>query len=158
MGNRAVITLKSKDKPDLGVYLHWCGDRDQVEAFLLYCELKSYRSPDEDCYGWARLAQTIANYFDNGLSIGINLCCYLDCNNGDNGVYEIEGWKIVGRKFCGRDHYGLKYYGFLQFLKDINAAQPEKVQLPNGILEDAARRFFSEHLSDPDNPYADYLS
>ena len=37
MGNRAVITTRSKD---IGVYLHWNGGRDSVEAFLKYCELK----------------------------------------------------------------------------------------------------------------------
>ena len=31
MGNRAVITTEKKD---LGIYLHWNGGRDSVEAFL----------------------------------------------------------------------------------------------------------------------------
>ena len=49
MGNRAVITnSKSFDvanSTDLGVYLHWNGGRDSVEAFLKYCKLKGYRPP-----------------------------------------------------------------------------------------------------------------
>ena len=39
MGNRAVITTENKK---IGIYLHWNGGRDSVEAFLKYCELKNY--------------------------------------------------------------------------------------------------------------------
>lgn len=43
MGNRAVITTsKAPDvsgAKDLGIYLHWNGGRDSVEAFLKYCVL-----------------------------------------------------------------------------------------------------------------------
>ena len=53
MGNRAVITTKDHD---LALYLHWNGGRDTVEPLLKYCELKGYRSPSSDCYGWARIA------------------------------------------------------------------------------------------------------
>lgn len=49
MGNRAIITTK---KRDLGVYLHWNGGRDSVGAFLEYCELRGFRAPDGDTYGW----------------------------------------------------------------------------------------------------------
>lgn len=67
MGNRAVITA-SKDKDiqnsnDIGVYLHWNGGRDSVEAFLTYCKLRKFRAPDKDNYGWARLCQVISNFF-----------------------------------------------------------------------------------------------
>lgn len=58
-GNRAVITTEDKR---IGVYIHWNGGRDSVEAFLKYCELKGYRKPEEDCYGWARLCQVIGNF------------------------------------------------------------------------------------------------
>ena len=138
MGNRAVITLKNHKPDDLGVYLHWCGCRDTVEAFLLYCELKGYRSPDTDCFGFARLCQTIGNYFNNGLSVGVDRCCRLDCNNGDNGVYEIEDWKIVGRKFASSDH--LSGYDFLKFMRDINSAQPKQIQLTDDELVAAVER------------------
>ena len=56
MGNRAVITAsKSRNvetSQDIGVYVHLNGGRDSVEAFLKYCELKKYRSPSDDNYGW----------------------------------------------------------------------------------------------------------
>ena len=55
MGNRCVITTKENyEKGGIGVYLHWNGGRDSVTAFLRYCELKGYRAPDKDCYGWGR--------------------------------------------------------------------------------------------------------
>ena len=100
MGNRAVITT-SRDNDvsmsnDIGIYLHWNGGRDSVEAFLEYCKRRGFRSPDQDCYGWARLCQVIGNFFGNDLSIGIDRCCNLDCDNWDNGVYIIKNWKIVG--------------------------------------------------------------
>ena len=58
MGNRAIIKGHGNS---LGIYLHWNGGRDSVEAFLAYCKLKGYRS--DDSYSWARLAQVIGNYF-----------------------------------------------------------------------------------------------
>ena len=131
MGNRAVITAsKSRDvaeSNDIGIYLHWNGGRDSVEAFLKYCELKRYRSPSKDSYGLARLCQVIANFFGGGNSIGIDNCCYLDCNNGDNGVYIIEGWKIVGRQyFAGTEQHN---YDLCDMLIDIDLTQPETEQL-----------------------------
>lgn len=115
MGNRAVITTsKSTDienSTDIGIYLHWNGGRDSVQAFLKYCELKGYRSPEKDNYGWARLCQVIGNFFGGELSIGIDSCCSLDCDNWDNGVYIIKDWKIVGRKYFDgieQDNYNLK--------------------------------------------------
>lgn len=100
MGNRACITTKENfENNGVACYVHWNGGFDSVSAFLKYCELKGYRSPDTDCYGWARLCQVIGNFFGGTLSVGINTVNKLDCNNGDNGVYIIEGWKIIDRKF-----------------------------------------------------------
>lgn len=100
MGNRAVITTRKDWESDgVGIYLHWNGGRESVEAFLRYCELKGYRSPDKDCYGWARLCQVIGNFFGGTNSVGINTLWNLDYDNGDNGTYIIEGWKIVDRLF-----------------------------------------------------------
>jgi len=141
MGNRAVITAsKAKDvvkSQDIGVYLHWNGGWDSVSAFLKYCELKGYRAPDKDNYGWARLCQVIGNYFGGIHSIGIDTCNNLDCDNYDNGVYIIEGWKIVGRMY---EHYIEQMeYDPLEMLTEINDAQPEAERLPLEILEEAAK-------------------
>ena len=52
MGNRAVITASLSNDPqtsnDIGIYLHWNGGRDSVEAFLEYCKRRGFRPPDQD--------------------------------------------------------------------------------------------------------------
>ena len=96
MGNRAVITTERKD---LGVYLHWNGGKDSVQAFLKYCELKGYASPEYDTYGWARLCQVIGNFFGGTNSVGISRYEESDRDNFDNGVYIIRNWQIVGREY-----------------------------------------------------------
>lgn len=137
MGNRAVITASCyphpESSPDIGVYLHWNGGRDSVEAFLAYCEIKGYRPPSEDNYGWARLCQVIGNFFGGGYSLGIEKCSNLDCDNGDNGVYVIDGWRIVDRKFMRGPEQNS--HDLLEMLNDINNAQPEKEQVPYSELE-----------------------
>jgi len=128
MGNRAVITtdrtsLHVANSNDLGVYLHWNGGRDSVEAFLAYCKLKGYRPPERDNYGWARLCQVIGNFFGGGTSIGIDKCNNLDCENWDNGVYIIAGWEIVGRQYHdGPEQSG---YDLFEMMVEIDNAQPE---------------------------------
>jgi len=134
MGNRAVIlTDKSTNEDQIGVYLHWNGGRDSVEAFLKYCKLKGYRSPETDSYGWARFCQVVGNFFGGDTSIGLDICARLDCDNWDNGVYIIKGWEIVGREFFAdteQNHHDLH-----AMLTDINNAMPEKerISLPETI-------------------------
>ena len=128
MGNRAVITTKENfDNNGVGIYLHWNGGYDSVSAFLKYCELKGHRSPDTDCYGWARLCQVIGNFFGGTTSVGIDTVDKLDCDNWDNGVYIIEGWKIVDRKFF--DGVEQQNYDMDDMLRDIDKAQPKEEQL-----------------------------
>lgn len=95
MGNRAVITTRERK---VGLYLHWNGGRDSVEPLLRYCELQGYRPPSDDDYGWARLAQVVGNFFGGSTSVGIGAYttdAHMD--PGDNGIYVIEGWRIVER-------------------------------------------------------------
>ena len=67
MGNRAVITTVDGWKNNgIGIYLHWNGGKDSIEAFLKYCKLRGFRNGD---YGMARLTQVIANFFGGELSI-----------------------------------------------------------------------------------------
>lgn len=133
MGNRAVITTRQNfDNNGVGIYLHWNGGRDSVEAFLKYMKLRNFRTPDRDNYGWARLCQVIGNYFGGGLSIGIDTVNHLDMDNWDNGVYIIQGWNIVGREFFDgteQDHYDIN-----EMLIDIDEAQPFKEQLGKQFL------------------------
>lgn len=76
MGNRCVVTwsksMNPKYRTDIGVYLHWNGGRDSVEAFLKYCELRRFHAGN---YGAARFVQVVANFFGGGDYIGVD-CCY----------------------------------------------------------------------------------
>ena len=128
MGNRAVITTKENfENNGVGIYLHWNGGYDSVSAFLKYCELKGYRSPSENNYGWARLCQVIGNFFGGSTSVGIDVVSNLDCNNYDNGVYIIKDWEIVDRKHfngCEQMEYKLE-----EMLLEIDKSMPEKEQV-----------------------------
>lgn len=129
MGNRAVITTKENfENNGVGVYVHWNGGRDSVEAFLKYCEMRGFRSPDTDNYGWARLVQVIANFMGgDGLSVGIDTVDHLDCDNYDNGVYIIDGWEIVDRKYF--DGNEQQVYKLEDMLDAIDEAQPVAQQI-----------------------------
>lgn len=139
MGNRAVITTEigwACPTNHLGVYLHWNGGRDSVQAFLTYCKLKGYRTPESDNYGWARLCQVIGNYFGGGCSVGIDVVSALDTDNWDNGVYIIKDWEIVGRQCvrCPEQNN----HPLLDMLQEINEAQPEKerIEISQDVLDE----------------------
>lgn len=138
MGNRAVITDKNQQ---IGVYLHWNGGRDSVEGFLIYCKLKEYRNPNDDCYGWARLCQIIGNYFGGTCSIGIDRLEELDTDNGDNGTYIIDSnWEICGRKYY--DHgEEQQEYDLYEFVCEVNKAQPKDEQLEETYIKKKIEKF-----------------
>lgn len=140
MGNRAVITTRENyDNDGVGVYLHWNGGRDSVEAFLAFCEARGYREPTDDCYGWAYLVTTLGNFFGDGLSLGVDRVSNLDCNNYDNGVYIIDGWKIVDREFapsCEQTHHDLE-----EMLDTINNRQPEDMRLSDDRIKDIVEKY-----------------
>ena len=98
MGNRAVIAWGEYSPETMGIYLHWNGGRDSVEGFLAAAKEITRNSPS---YSFARLVQVIANFFGGGNSIGLGKCRELDCDNMDNGVYEVDPntLEITGRKF-----------------------------------------------------------
>lgn len=122
MGNRAVITTRENfENNGVGIYLHWNGGRDSVQAFLRYAQLRKFR---HGSYGWARLVQTIGNYFGGNLSLGINQVENLDCDNYDNGVYIIDDeFNIVGREYMRGEEQDV--YDLDEMLREIDAAQPE---------------------------------
>ena len=128
MGNRAVITTEKNFKNNgVGVYLHWNGGYDSVSAFLKYCEIKGYRTPDTDCYGWARLCQVVGNFFGGSTSLGIDTVDKLDCDNYDNGVYIIKGWEIVDRKYF--DGNEQMEYDLEEMLLEIDSHMPTDEQI-----------------------------
>jgi hypothetical protein len=98
MGNRAVITTAPYAETNVGIYLHWNGGRESVEAFLQAARVLGMRSPESDpYYAMARLVQIIGNYFGGSTSLGIGLCSELD-GESDNGTYVIgDDWEIVER-------------------------------------------------------------
>ena len=142
MGNRAVITTEDKD---LGVYLHWNGGRDSVEAFLFYCKLKEYRCPENDCYGWARLCQVIGNFFGGEYSVGIDRYTRLDTDNGDNGVYIIKNWEIIGKEFEpleDRDEAR-----FREMVETINASQLVNEQFDDKTLKEKLDEYLKSTIT-----------
>ena len=130
MGNRAVITTKDKK---IGIYLHWNGGRDSVEAFLEYCRLQNFRCPEVDNYGWARFCQIVSNFFGGTSSIGVGRYDELYRDNGDNGVYIIENWHIVGREFF--NGFEQNEYKLPEMLKAIDECQPSHMQLGEDFLK-----------------------
>lgn len=129
MGNRGII--KPEDS-DVGIYLHWNGGRDSVEAFLKYCELKEYRGFGEDTeYARARLCQVIANFIGGKLSVGVGT---YNKSHGDNGVYIVRGWNIVDRIDCQHEQYN---HDLQDMLQAIDQAQPEPEQIPEKLEETA---------------------
>ena len=142
MGNRAVITTKENfENNGIGIYLHWNGGYDSVSAFLKYCELKGYRTPDKDNYGWARLCQVIGNFFGGSTSIGIDTVNKLDCDNYDNGVYIIKGWEIVDRKH--KRNAEQMNYEMEEMLLEIDNAMPKEEQLGEYL---SAKEVFSKEV------------
>lgn len=142
MGNRGVITTEDKN---IGVYVHWNGGRESIEAFLAYCDLKGYRPPEVDDYGWARLCQVIGNFFGGELSVGIDRYEKLDTDNWDNGVFIIKNWEIIGREF---QHYeDIHQDDMVGFLKYINNRMPVEEQLPEKDIEKYVTKWNIKHLN-----------
>ena len=121
MGNRAVITTKDRK---IGLYLHWNGGRDTVEPLLRYCELKGYRAPSQDDYGWARICQVLGNFFGGTHCVGIG--AYTDderMNPGDNGIYVIDGWEITGRIYPYEHFEEQREYPFDEMLRAFDPSR-----------------------------------
>ena len=101
MGNRAVITASKTRTKGVGIYLHWNGGEESVQAFLDVAKARGFRDPSSDeSYGLARLCGLIHEFFgvDQDTSLGIGTLEQLDCDNYDNGVYVIgKDWQVVDR-------------------------------------------------------------
>ena len=127
MGNRCVITTPQRR---VGLYMHWNGGRDTVEPLLRYCELKGYRAPDADEYGWARLCQVLGNFFGGNLCVGIDRYSTDEAMDpGDNGIYVTEGWKIVDRVGLYEGFVEQAEYDFDEMLRQFDASMPESERL-----------------------------
>lgn len=153
MGNRAVITTRENFENDgVGIYVHWNGGYASIDAFLAYCELRGYRKPEDDNYGWSALCQVICNfntyltevgsssYLADKPSVGIDILSNLDCDNHDNGVYIIENWRIVGREFFPEGKAEQKDYDLEQFMNVIDRRFAEEVRLGEDKIHAYVRR------------------
>lgn len=135
MGNRAYIVPKGME--NIGVYLHWNGGIDSVTAFLRYCDLKEHRyfgGERADGYGIARLCQVIGNYIGGNLSLGIHILNEKIkdiAEHIDNGVYIVDGWKIVEHIGGWQTHEG---YDITEMMIEIDEAQPPEEQLGKDFI------------------------
>lgn len=95
MGNRAVVRVEGSK---VGVYLHWNGGRESIEAFLRAAKDLGVRDPiDDTTYFYARFTQIVGNFFGGTTSVGVGALTELD-TNGDNGVWVIGAdFKIVSQ-------------------------------------------------------------
>jgi len=132
MGNRAVIAFENM--PEVGIYLHWNGGPESVLAFLEETKRRGVRDPADDAlYSFARLTQTIAEFFTRGgglagyqLSIGVGPLSQLDTDNGNNGTYWVgEGFRITRREHA--------HNGAAMVPESLTQREREQYQ---GMLED----------------------
>lgn len=140
MGNRAVITDRERK---VGVYLHWCGERVNVEALLRYCSIKDRGGFGHDSESaLAQFVQVALNVM--GGSVYVTTVC--DTHYGsDNGLYIVEGWKII-------EHLKYDYYQekdveehdeeqdqeqIKELMLEINEAQPVKFRIDNEEIYEA---------------------
>ena len=132
MGNRAVITTKENfENNGVGIYVHYCGDLESIEAFLTYCKIIGARQPENDDYGWATLSRVIGNYFGDTTGIGINVVNQLDTINSDNGTYIIKDWQVVDRYYSEGLKSNITYEELIDKLLDVDSCQPK----PLGLTE-----------------------
>ena len=132
MGNRAVITTKENfENNGVGIYVHYCGDLESIEAFLTYCKIIDARQPEDDDYGWATLSRVIGNYFGDTTGIGINVIDQLDTINSDNGTYISKDWQVVDRYYSKGLKSNITYEELIDKLLDIDSCQPK----PLGLTE-----------------------
>lgn len=136
MGNRAMIVGKDSS---LGLYVHWNGGRDSVEAFLEYASfLSSYGmgAKDNDL-GFSTLVKVVANFMGSSCSVEIvdqdDLASHK--NIYDNGVYIVDGWEIVDR--FDAPVVEQNSYDRIEMLKEIDALQPAQDQLGEAYIEGA---------------------
>lgn len=109
MGNRAVIKFGGTSQ---GIYVHWNGGKESVQAFLDCAKRYRVRGGVKDSYGRARLCQIIGNFFGGTLSLGIDDVRFLDCDNYDNGMFIInDNWEIEKREYSHDDSpFNQEYY------------------------------------------------
>ena len=98
MGDRAVVTFKGSKA---GVYLHWHGSKETVEAFLTETKAVMKGREGDVQYATARFIAVCASHISGNLSLGVGALSELDCDNGNNGLYicSADDFTILERKY-----------------------------------------------------------
>jgi hypothetical protein len=130
MGNKALIAPQNGH---IGIELHWNGGRDSINAFLEYGRLAGLPPLGKNDSGIFNFVTVLVNFFGNDghnvypVAIPQSLPELEQLNPGDNGIYIVDGWKIIKRlckpTFEQRDH------DLDEMLKAIDAAQPARDKL-----------------------------
>jgi len=133
MVDKAVITywdnLDPKNSIRKGIYLHKKGGRKRVEAFLIYGKLQELKNTYKSQFD----IETLAWLINNAMCVGFYKFCEVDetrnlnCDNGDNGVYLVKDWEIVGRKYETKSFYDS--FDLLEFLISIDENMPKHARL-----------------------------
>lgn len=148
MGDRAVITTeKALKEGGIGIYIHWNGAQEYIESYLTYCEMQGFRTVEEDpYYGMARLCQVIANTFDSGLSVGIGPVEHIRHSaDFDNGVWLIEGWRIVKQVVGDEVREVTDRGGRYGMIRGINFCQPGGIQFSSERLIEKVSEYERNH-------------
>lgn len=151
MGNRAVIAFASGEyRPSdkfaaalanfhldlnpqwIGIYLHWNGGIESVQAFLDAAKKLGMDNANND-YLPARMCQIIGNFLGSTYSLGIGVLSSLDCDNGDNGTFVVSpDLKIVkrvhGKGYAVPKRKQEKYKSILQTTLEKNSPFFKKEQ------------------------------
>lgn len=121
MSNSCFVKFKG-DNHDLGIYLHWNGGRDSIEAFCEYGKLKKY-----NC-NMINFITIVKNFFGGDSSIYLEKYNY----HTDNGTYVLKDWNIIDRK--NFDGYEQNEHDLKEMLIQIDESQPVDVQLGKDFL------------------------
>lgn len=103
MGNRALITLEplTKENKVIGIYVHWNGGIESVQAIADVCKERGFHAPDDNLtYALARFIGVWHEFFGvtDGLSLGVMMVDWQNVKDSwlDNGVYTIgKDWKVI---------------------------------------------------------------
>ncbi|AUI01352.1 hypothetical protein H2C43_07195 [Corynebacterium glutamicum] len=97
MSNNALLVA---NEADIGLYLHWNGGRDSIEAFLAYAAYAQLPPINENNDWLPPFITVLKNFFGNDGS-GVYLepvnQDYLDGIDYDNGVYMLDDYEITER-------------------------------------------------------------
>ena len=133
---RAFISVSSPMLPgNFGVNTRTYGEYKYVTAFLAYCELCGYPSPEKSRYGLARLVQVISNFYED--LDGVSVCQYRDSMPFSK-YYECSNWRVLRIPEDESDDLS----ELNDIMQDINRHMPSHQQLSELVVADQALRVY----------------